>query len=217
MLALSTNKASINKAAERTVLVRLLQISSSLHTQLLAWYENLRKQVNGQPYCVVPSLAHSPADDPLRGCVFPLAFHFPNLTVAQLLLIYWSTLIVLYRTVQDIHKRLGNRAAENLVTQLNLDLEGRNKICFERSYPSNSRIAALARNLCHSLEYCYRSKNGTLGLQSTVFTQWVAQDFYSSQPDLWRELKWCTEIGNMTAPDSRFDLHIMKLSSEESQ
>lgn len=207
--------ASANKAAKCIMLARLLQRCSALHAQLLAWCEHLREQVHGSLYWSASSVAHNPAD-PLNSRIFPLAFHFPNLSIAQLLLLYWSTLIVLFRTIQDIGTKLrSNEIEDSALGPKSLLKDGAswNDPGFDHNYPSNTTIAALANKICQSFEYCYHSTNGTLGLQSTIFTRWVAQDFYASQPDCHRELAWCEEVDNMTAPDSRFDLQVMKLGN----
>lgn len=207
--------ANANKAAERIMLTRLLQRCSALHAQLLTWCEYLREQVHGSLYRSVPSVAHSPAD-PLNGRIFPLAFHFPNLSIAQQLLLYWSTLIVLYRTIQDIDKRLRSNKTEDVVVGSEsrlTDNASRSDLRSDHNCPSNATISALANKICQSFEYCYRSTNGTLGVQSTIIPRWVAHDFYASHPEYERELAWCDEVDNMTALDSRFDLQVMKFGN----
>jgi hypothetical protein len=208
-----------NKRAERHILIRLLQLCSSLSWQLLAWYELLKNQVQGQLYWMVPSVANNPAEDPVLGRVFPLAFQFPSLRIAQLLLLYWSILILVYRTIQDIQKRLKCQMITGIETQYSCSLQNRDEnkvcsVCSDQNCPSNDQIALLANNIAQSLEYCYRTTNGTHGPQSTIFPLWVARSFYESQSDRGRELAWCSELGNMTAPDSRFDLYLMKLSRD---
>ena len=187
------------RVTDREILVRLDQVCSNLHTQLLAWCEDLRERAQGQLYWSVPSQAYSPADDQSSDRIFPIAFHFPNLNIAQLLLLYWSTMIVLHRTIQEIRTRMEKNG-------IYCALSGRDA-------PSNNHIAAFAKNICQSFEYCYHSNNGTLGVQSTVFPRWVIHDFYSSQQDYQRELAWCLDIDKMTAPDTRFDLQVMKLGN----
>jgi hypothetical protein len=216
MKALDMIAMSTNKTAERSVLVRLLELCSSLDGQLLAWNEKLKSQVHGQLYWIVPSVADSPADDPVLGRVFPLVFQFPSLRIAQLHLLYWSMLILLYRTIQDIKKKLKRQVTSCTATQHGFGLQDQDKseLCAEHNCPSNDRIALLANNISQSFEYCYRSKNGTLGPLLTIFPLWVAQSFYMSQSDRGRELAWCSELGNATAPGSRFDLHVMKFSGD---
>ena len=67
---------STTKVTERPTLIRLLQLCSNIDRQLLAWNEKLEKQGHGQLYWEVPSVANSPADDPILGHVFPLVFQF---------------------------------------------------------------------------------------------------------------------------------------------
>jgi len=213
MEALDTVAASTNKLVETSVVMRLLERCSSLNAQLLAWNEKLKTEVHGSLHWTVPSEAESPADDPVLGRIFPFAFQFPSLNIALLLLLYWSTLILLHRTTQDIQKILKRQTTSGTVMHsIGLQDRGRNELFSEYSYPSDDRIALLANNICQSLEYCSSTKNGTLGPQSTMFALWVAQNFYESQSDRDRELAWCTELGNTTAPDSRFDLYVMKPS-----
>jgi hypothetical protein len=209
MLSVSTSKT-----AERPILIRLLQLCSSLNAQLLAWKEKLEKQGHNQLYWMVPSVANNPADDPIFGRVFPVAFQFPSLRIAQLLLLYWSTLILLYRTIQDIQKRLKWQVSDDPAWEHSFGLQDSdwNEVCSDHRRPSHRRIALLANDICQSLEYCYHHTNGTHGPQLTVFPLWVVQNFYRSQLDKGRELAWCSELGNMTAPDSRFDLYFMTLS-----
>jgi hypothetical protein len=206
------DKLDRNKIAERSILIRLLQLCTSLNEQLFTWGEKLKTEVD-HLYWTVPSVADNPADDPVLGRIFPLAFQFPSLTIAQLLLLYWSALILLYSTIQDIQKMLRRQVASGTATQHGfcLQVRDRSKICPDLSCPSSDQIALLANNICQSLEYCYHSKNGTFGPQSTIFPLWVARSFYKSQSDRGQELAWCSELGNMTAPDSRFDLYVMKL------
>jgi hypothetical protein len=215
MEALDRLATNTNKTAERLVLIRLLELCSSLDGQLLGWNEKLKTQVQGQLYWTVPSVADNPADNPVVGRIFPLAFQFPSLSIAQLLLLYWSMLILLYRTIQDIQQRLKGQVTSGPAIQHSFDLHARDKsqCCSDHSDTSASTdgISLLAKNVCQSFEYCYRSENGTLGLQSTVFPLWVAQNFYESQSDRDRELAWCSGLGNTTAPGSRFDLQVMKM------
>lgn len=84
----------------------------------------------------------------------------------------------------------------------------------DESPPSNEIIALLANNISQSLEYCYRTTNGTHGPQLASFPLWIAYDFYKSQPERNMELAWISELGNSTAPDSRFDLYCVKFNRD---
>jgi hypothetical protein len=217
---LSTTNA--DNTESRRALFDLLQSCLQISTQLLAWRKGLQLQVTGELYTVVPAVAHNPVDDEICGQVFPLAIHFKTLSVAQLVLLYWSTMIILYRTIVDIQIVLGEHYGVTKETlprpeALSLDTATNRGIrCPNRSSlrgPLYENIVCFAANICQSIEYCYSSENGTLGLQSTVFPIWAAQDFYASQPALHRQFQWCSEIGNMIAPNSRFDLKVMKLKN----
>ena len=233
-LDILSNKTSSNKdAAKRDALDGLLQACFHINRQLLTWHQRLRYEFNGELFKVVPAVAHNPADDDIHGQVFPLAFEFPMLSVAQLVVLYWTTTLLLYRTIKDIQKlleRYDGGAVPKMPDQdptAALKLSCPAEVCLSREtshgglpvseLPSPSygeSMSLLAANICQSVEYCYRSSNGTLGIQSTIFTIWAAESFYASQPALTRERKWCSEIGNMMAPNSRFDMTVMKFKNE---
>lgn len=181
---------SITRIPERPVLIQLGQLCSRLSAKLHTWNEKLKEQVPGQLYWMTPSVAHSPAYHPILGSVFPLALQFPNLRIAQLLLLYWSILIMLYRTVQDIENRIGRQIANDTKTHHSFDPYAGYKIepYYGQRPPSNEIIALLANNISQSLEYCYRTTNGTHGPQLASFPLWVAYSFYKSQPERNMEL-----------------------------
>ena len=208
MEALDILDAGTNETADTPVLIQLLQLCSSLDAELLAWNEKLKNQVQGQLYWTVPSVANNPSDDLVLGRVFPLSFQFPCLRVAQLLLLYWSMLILLYRTIQHIQERLKSQVSHSTETGLCFALQGGwNEVYSDNSCVSSTIIAPLANNISQSVEYCYRTENGTHGTQLTIFPLWVARRFYESQLDRSRELAWYSELSNTTAPDSQFDLY----------
>ncbi|PMD12332.1 hypothetical protein NA56DRAFT_756693 [Hyaloscypha hepaticicola] len=210
--------AQLHEISRRTALPSLLQRCSRLEVQLLAWCEVLREQVSGPLYSSIDPVAQNPIDSSGTR-TFPRAFQFPSLNIAQLLLLYWSALIILYRTIQDIDKRIteiqvktGKR--RNLSNSPLQDSDFESDLGFSQhpnhSISSTVHIASLANKICQSFEYCYKGTNGTFGIQSTVFPRWVATDFYASIPEYHREWAWCQEVDNLTAPGSRFDLRVMK-------
>jgi hypothetical protein len=218
MEALDMLNVRPNQTAQRPVLIQLLQSCLSLNEQLLAWNKKLSNEVPGQLYWTTLSVAENPADNSVLGRIFLFALQFSSWRIAQVLIFYWSMLVLLYRTIQDIQKKLERDVTSGTTIENDSGLQDSDRseleLCSEYSYPSIDQIALLANNICQSFEFCYRSENGTLGLQSTAFPLWVAQSFYESQSDRDREREWCSNLGNMTAPDSRFDLYIKRLSSD---
>jgi hypothetical protein len=227
ILSRETKKSNVGTKL-RNALVYLLRSCFQINTRLLVWHKSLRHEVSGELYTVLPSIARNPADDEIRGRVFPLAIQFPTLSVAQLMLLYWSTMLLLYRIIGDIQKVLqdyNQHASQDTPSSGSgrllppAEARGYHGCASEELSVENlplyyalpESMRQFAASICQSVEYCYQSKNGTLGLQSTVFPIWAAQDFYASQSAMYREWQWCSEIENMTAPDSRFDLKVMKL------
>lgn len=198
-----------NKSTTRQSLIAMLQTCSNLNAALLSWFEDMKTKFPVELYWSVPAAAHNPADDTPHGKVFPIAFEFAKLSVAQLILLHWSTLLLLYRLILDIHQKLEPHAIEETTTEQRY---GTFWASLPHQYPAISKdtIAKISQNICQSIEHCYNRKNGTLGVQSTVFPLWFVEDWYASQPDRWRELAWCEGVGGMTAKDSRFDLRVTR-------
>jgi len=73
---------------------------------------------------------------------------------------------------------------------------------FSTASSIKSEADRLARFLCQSIEYCHRADMGTLGPQSTTYTQWVLRCYYR-KAGLDRELEWCRNIKYMTGPNSQ--------------
>ena len=213
--------AQLHGISGRTALTSLLQRCSRLEAQLLAWCEVLREQVSGRLYSSIDPVAQNPIDSSGTR-TFPRAFQFPSLNIAQLLLLYWSALIVLYRTMQDVDKRIAKTQVEtgkprHLSNSPLQDNAIESDLGFSQhsnnSIPSTVYIASLAKKICQSFEYCYKGTNGTFGIQSTVFPRWVATEFYALNLEYHREWAWCQQVDNMTAPGSRFDFRVMKFRS----
>jgi hypothetical protein len=74
-----------------------------LDALLQEFYAELEASHPGPLYWPQFSNRDNPADDPELGKVFPVAFHFSNLKMAQTLIMYWAVLLMLYQGLNDLH------------------------------------------------------------------------------------------------------------------
>jgi hypothetical protein len=132
------------------------------------------EETNASPVILKYSSSSSNPADTSGTRTFARAFQFPSLNIAQLLLLYWSALIVLYRIMQDVDKRIAKMQFEigkikNVSNSLLQDSTIESDLGFSQhashSIPSTVHIASLARKICQSFEYCYKGTNGTFGIQ----------------------------------------------------
>jgi len=81
---------------------------------------------------------------------------------------------------------------------------------------SDSNIQAnsekIARLLCQSIEFCYRSENGTFGPQITCYSQATLLRYFAHR-GLERELEWCRNIPNMKCPGASFEIDLMQFQA----
>jgi hypothetical protein len=204
----------------------------SLYCNLQDWHSELQSQIPGPLYWAIPSSVQNPVDSAGLGMVFPFSLQFQSLHVAQLVLIYWSALALLYNTMHQVYFVLESEYADQWYSDnhmMSQQEESMNRpaveTCFSKASekvnsttkwrttkpPSVEEMIKLSRCICQSVEYCYQTNKGTLGPQSTVFCLWAAKQCFLSQSGYERELSWCSEIKNMNGPDHRFDLKIMEV------
>lgn len=171
----------------------LFRRCTNAHTQLLLWYGEVSQKYDGELFWTVPTKARNPAD-PATGPLFPLVLDFVNANVAQMLVLYWSAHVVLDQTSYLTENKLKHNARKDT-----------NDECWPRS----QYIASIAKMLCQSIEYCYQRKNGTVGVQSTVFPRWAAREFFGLHPKYQQELAWTEQCGDMECPDSLFHVKVL--------
>lgn len=156
--------AQIHGISGRTALTSLLQRCSRLEVQPLAWCEVLREQVPGQLYSSIHPVAQNPTESSGTR-IFPRAFQFQCLNIAQLLLLYWPALTVLYRTLQDVDKRIAKIQVDtgnprNVSSSSLRDSAIESDLGFSQhssySIPSTVHIASLAKKFCQSFETATR-------------------------------------------------------------
>lgn len=141
-------------------------------------YNDLEKEFSSPMYWSVLATEPNLADDPIRGKVFPVAYHFPNLAVARSLMLYWSCRLLvwtgfffLYSGIADLEFETADARCSNFPDCAMFD----DDMChcrylvaksagwyqFDRSLlkPLDNRtdLKLLTYNVCQSVEYCLNS------------------------------------------------------------
>lgn len=174
--------------------------------KLHEYHESLKSETQRALYWAVPSRAHNPADDPYDHRLFPFALEFASLEIASQVVFWWAIVVHVLSSIIDLHEQFFGDA---LLEQKSSTIpEPR----FNSRFPSISSIREeadrLTRYLCQSIEYCYKTENGTIGPQMTTYAQWVLGSYFRKY-HLERELAWCLSIKNMKGPGFLHGIELM--------
>ncbi|KAF1832296.1 hypothetical protein BDW02DRAFT_571215 [Decorospora gaudefroyi] len=194
----------------------LLRSLVDIFKRIEAWQYAYKLSLPGQPYWATPARLHNPSDDSYTNCLFPFALDFENMDVAinytfsaAVMLQILSAALLLGRQTCDAASR--HEACQYASQEQ--DFGTHREQC---SLPSIQNEAdRLARFLCQSVEYCFRSEMGTLGAQITCLPLWAMGNYFR-QAGLQRELQWCKKIKDMKGPSMRQRVNLMLLGSEGS-
>ncbi|KAJ5623732.1 hypothetical protein N7510_000041 [Penicillium lagena] len=118
----------------------------SLDTTLQSIYSMLNDSVEGPLYWSALSRHYEPAEEPLKGPLFPIAFHFPNVKTAGHLMMYWATCALLWTGWHETYQKL-EQLNENLPPGL----------------PSCD-VLPMITNVCQSAEFCLDETNQLIGV-----------------------------------------------------
>ncbi|KAF4341682.1 hypothetical protein FBEOM_4421 [Fusarium beomiforme] len=155
-------------------------------------------------YWSVPSRASNPADNGYPDKLFPFALIFSSVEGASPWVLCSSIMLDILETILLLRKSLPNR---DIVPSL-----GEHGRTLEKESPNQADADQIARMLCQSVEYCYRSENGTFGPQITCYGQATLLGYFAGR-GMKRELEWCRAIKHMKGPDMSFGIHLMQFKS----
>ena len=207
------------------ILIIALSIIEScwkMDAELQDFYLHLDNSIPGPMYWPTFSTMPSPADDidAHKGKVFPVAFHFFNLNMATVLMLYWAQLCMMWHgmtllyyrvmAVIPVDRRLiyssSRRAIPSLLKEGIPDCPP-DCVCKTSDDPNTPCIAlfdmsklkplghrddflAPARNVCQSVEYCIQPKMLELGPGSVCAPLAIILDTIKEYPYAQRELEW---------------------------
>lgn len=123
---------------------------------------------------------------------FPhLAYHFPDIRIAQIMLLYWSALAMLRSGIAHL-----NQLTSSIAPPINADcqLPGGTE-----DFESVARLPTIhdldyaeqARNVCRSIGYCMQEDMITLGLAVVTAPLKIVIDVFESWEGYESEINWC--------------------------
>jgi hypothetical protein len=174
-------------------------------------YDDLGKEFPSPMYWSVLATEPNPADDPIRGKVFPVAYHFPNLIVARSLMLYWSSRLLvwtgfffLYSGILNIEIEAAEARCSNYPDCAVFDDDmchcrylvekstGWYQYDQSRLRPLDGRkdLRLLTYNVCQSVEYCLNNGVPLFGSWSVSTPLSFVYETTKNFPDFERELAW---------------------------
>ena len=142
---------------------RCLEVDARLH----ALYDDFDKSISGPLYWPQLSGVDGPAEDAALGKIFPVSFFFPAFPVAQALIVYWLSLMVLHGQLARNYGQMARAAA--MATARGAppgdgDGGGGSAEAYgARARQSLATMEANARCICQAVEYMLQETMGWLG------------------------------------------------------
>lgn len=182
-----------------------------MDTILQEVYDDLEKEFSSPMYWSVLATEPNPADDPVLGKVFPVAYHFSNLTVARSLMLYWSCRLLvwtgfffLYSGILEIDIEAAEARCSNYPDCAMFDDDmchcrylveksaGWYKYDQSLLRPLDDRtdLRLLTNNVCQSVEYCMKSGIPMFGSWSCSTPLSFVYETTKSFPGFKRERAW---------------------------
>ena len=164
----------------------LLQKCNDLDGWRIQYQERTWAESKVPVYWSIPARASNPVDSGGTGKLFPFALIFSSMGAASAWIFGFSIMLDILDTILLF--------APNGSSTIRADSE------------------KIARLLCQSIEFCYRSENGTFGPQITCYSQATLLKYFARQ-GLERELEWCRNIPNMKCPGASFAIDLMQFKA----
>jgi hypothetical protein len=152
-----------------------------LDSDLRKCYEELEISTSGPLFWREFSTATTLNDDRELDKMFPVAYHFPNLSTANTLLLYWAVLTMLWSGLTQLYGLFRNFRSLGGAS-FNMDelppLELRTNMIFAVS------------SICQSVEYCMQDEMIGLGPSSLIAPLSIAAEVLQQYPNYDRERRW---------------------------
>ncbi len=151
---------------------RLVDSCVRLETALAAWFERTKRQIKAFRL-VAMVLTQEMGTHTDIG--------FPNLYIARLYLLYWSSLILLLHSMATLQRKLDSSTLGSTTVTL---LGPRER---------TSQTHSFALNVSRSVHYCLQPRHGLVGKSVVLLPLWVITNFFRDCGDV--EAKaWCDGV-----------------------
>ncbi|KAJ5948301.1 hypothetical protein N7466_001316 [Penicillium verhagenii] len=161
-------------------------------------YEEFEQTISGPLFW--PELSTLESSDILiddqEAQIFPVSFHFSNFMVAQFLVTYWSSMILLHRELASIYHQMAT--PDTL-------------IFLPRAQDAASTVYTMVKNICQSVEYMTQPRMGGSGLLAIIAPLRGCKPALISvavlrNEGLSREIAWVNELVARTQRRFSFDI-----------
>jgi hypothetical protein len=184
------------------LLVKILELIDrcwKLDAKLQAFYVELEQENLGHLHW--PELSAgiiTTADESELGKVFPVAFQFLNIKMAQICMLYWASSAILWSGMVFMYKLIAGFQAQAALLQPPEDADSPDNengtppiFSISQLPPLEHRvdIAPLAKNICQSVEYVQHEDQGLWKTRAVVPLK-VAIETFHDAPGCERELEW---------------------------
>lgn len=167
-----------------------LRRCSAMDAKFNLWYQEFVRQSKGPTYWLAPiddSITPDPADESrvlLSNNIRP--FSFPNLQVANILLLYWALKLAISRTITNICS-----TAPSIPTSLTpTPLQGTARQMLIQ-HGETGRLEN-ATNIMRSMPYCLHDNMGLLGAQKSLFA--LRSALLSLRNSEFEDLELCAQM-----------------------
>ncbi|RBQ98839.1 hypothetical protein FVER53590_10694 [Fusarium verticillioides] len=151
----------------------------------------------------VPSRASNPADEGYPDKLFPFALMFSSVEGASPWILCSSIMLDIIETILLLRAKAASPGVS--VSPGECPDDG----SIHKGSPTQADADYIARMMCQSIEYCYRSENGTFGPQITCNAQTTMLGYFAGR-GMKRELEWCRAIKYMKGPGTSFGIDLMQ-------
>ena len=153
------------------------------------------------------------------GCVFPVCYRFPDMRKAQTCMVYWAASCILWSGLGFIYKVLAdfqiqsepqsNSSPSSVASSPSPPLPISFHLSMLPPLEHRTNVASLAKNICQSVEYCFKDGSAGIGPTICVFPMKVAIETLHDAPDCARELEWATAtVDKITGSGIRMLKHL---------
>lgn len=209
---LLANADTINLIVDpRSILEVSLATNSNardLDTRLCQWFDRISAAVPGELYHARLSTQENRTDDTELGKVFPVAFDFPSIFVAQSLLYYWAGIVIVRAQLCKTHEKLSalqgilapirsrlpctcvNSAELASCCLQHFGLHLQPHLGTELEWPHKAAL-----DICHSMEYCLQNSNKMFAPVAALPVLPIVKAYWRCCPGDWtRETAWIDEV-----------------------
>jgi hypothetical protein len=178
------------------IVAKCLKLDSALRRL----HENFGKTTTGPLYWPELSTIESPVDDIASGKVFPVSFHFPSFFVAQVLSVYWSSMMAIHHMLMFAFNRLdvikpptplsstSDSSQSGTPSSGSTHKPGQTE---PRSCKHRTTWETMAKNICQSVEFFCQDSMGWAGPVSVLMPLRGCKGCFQGTPEAWdREIRW---------------------------